>query len=56
MVVRPPVGAFVRRIPPSAATRMISGVEYKEYAGAYYRPAIRNGRRGYEVTDPPPRR
>jgi len=52
-VVRPPIGAFVRDLPDEAVTRRVDGVDYKEYAGTYYRPAIREGRRGYQVTDPP---
>ena len=55
-VVRPPIGAFIRSVPDRAVTHTIDGVEYKEYAGAYYRPAIQNGRRGYQVTEPPQRR
>jgi hypothetical protein len=54
VVVRPPIGAFVRSLPATAATRRVEGVEYKEYAGTYYRPAIQDGRRGYQVTEPPP--
>jgi hypothetical protein len=53
VVVRPPIGAFVRSLPETAATRRLGDVEYKEYAGAYYRPAIRDGRRGYQVTEAP---
>lgn len=56
VVVRAPVGAFVRALPRTAVPRRIDGVEYKEYAGVWYRPAVRRGERGYEVTDPPPRR
>lgn len=53
VVVRPPLGAFVRDLPPGAVTRRVGGVEYKEYADAWYRPAIRDGDRGWQVTDPP---
>lgn len=56
VVVRPPIGAFVRTLPPEAVPRRIDGVEYKEYAGTYYRPAIQDGRRGFQVTEPPPAR
>lgn len=56
VVVRPPLGAFVRTLPAYATARRIDGVEYKEYAGTYYRPAIQDGRRGYQVTEPPSRR
>lgn len=56
VVVRPPIGAFVRSVPPTAVTHHVDGVEYKEYAGTYYRPAIREGQRGYQVTEPPARR
>lgn len=56
VVVRPPLGAFVRTLPPTAVTHRIDGVEFKEYAGTYYRPAIRDGNRGYQVADPPVRR
>jgi hypothetical protein len=55
VVVRPPLGAFVRRPPPGAVTVWIEGVEYKEYAGTYYRRAIRDGERGYQVTERPGR-
>lgn len=56
VVARPPLGAFVRTVPRTAVTRRVDGVEFKEYAGTYYRPAIRGGERGYQVTEPPPRR
>lgn len=56
VVVRPPLGAFVRSLPPTAVSHRIDGVEFKEYAGTYYRPAIRDGKRGYQVADPPVRR
>jgi hypothetical protein len=56
VVVQPPIGAFVRTVPPTATTLRFDGVEYKEYAGTYYRPAIQEGRHGYQVTEPPPRR
>ena len=56
VVVRPPLGAFVRSLPPSAVTRRVDGVEFKEYAGTWYRPAIRDGARGYQVAEPPTRR
>lgn len=56
VVVRPPVGAFVQEVPRTAVTRRIDGVEFKEYAGTYYRPAIRDGDRGYQVAEPPRRR
>ena len=56
VVVRPPIGAFVRSVPDYAVTRRVGGVEYKEYAGTYYRPAIQDGRRGYQVTEPPDER
>jgi hypothetical protein len=56
VVVRPPLGAFVRYLPETAIPRYVNGVEYKEYAGTYYRPAIRDGERGYQVTEEPVRR
>ncbi len=56
VVARPPFGAFVRTIPANAVTHRIDGVEYKEYAGTYYRPAIRDGDRGWQVAEPPARR
>jgi hypothetical protein len=56
VVVRPPVGAFVRTLPRTAVTHRIDGVEFKEYAGTYYRRAIRDGDHGYQVTEPPTRR
>lgn len=56
VVVRPPVGAFVRELPKTAVTRRIDGVAFKEYQGTYYRPAIRDGVRGYQVAELPTRR
>lgn len=53
VVVSPPIGAFVRTVPETARSRWIDGVEYKEYAGTYYRPAIQDGRHGYQVTSQP---
>lgn len=56
VVVRAPVGAFVHHVPDGAVARRIGGVEYKEYGGVLYRPAVRRGSRGWEVARPRGRR
>ena len=51
-VARPPRGARVPSLPRRARSIREEGVEYKEYAGVYYK----RDRDGYEVVAPPRRR
>ena len=49
VVVRPPRGAFLRRLPRGARSYRRGGVEFKEYRGVEYERVREGRRRGYRV-------
>lgn len=49
VVVSPPLGAFLRRLPRGARAYRRGGVEYKEYRGVEYERVKKGRDRGYRV-------